>query len=82
MVKGNNIDKILGQVVRELRLSKNLSQEKLAELGNFERSYISKVETGARTVQFVTVVRLALALEIKPSTLVKKIETHLEFDEE
>ncbi len=79
MVKGNDIDKILGQVVREIRLSKNLSQEKLAELGGFERSYISKVETGARSVRFQTVVRLALALDKKPSELIKEFEKHVEF---
>jgi ribosome-binding protein aMBF1 (putative translation factor) len=76
MVKGKDIDRVLGQVVKEIRLSKNLSQEKLAELGEFERSYISKVETGARSIQFITVVRLANALEIKPSELVKKFEKH------
>jgi len=81
MEKGNDIDIILGQVIKELRLSKNLSQEKLAELGGFERSYISKVETGARSVQFITVVRLALALDMKPSILVQKFEEHLDFSE-
>lgn len=79
MSKGDDIDKILGTVIKDLRLSKNLSQEKLAELGEFERSYISKVETGARQIQFVTLVRLALALDVKPSDIVKKVEQHIEF---
>lgn len=79
MVKGNDIDRVLGQVIKEIRLSKNLSQEKLAELGEFERSYISKVETGARAIQFRTVIRLALALEMKPSELVMEFEKHIKF---
>ncbi|WP_409028820.1 helix-turn-helix domain-containing protein [Gracilimonas sediminicola] len=79
MSKGDDIDKILGTVIKDLRLSKNLSQEKLAELGEFERSYISKVETGARQIQFVTLIRLALALDVKPSDIVKKVEEHIEF---
>lgn len=82
MVKGNDIKTVLGEVVRELRLSKNLSQEKLAEIGGFERSYISKVENGKRSVRFVTVVRLALALDIKPSDLVKKCEESIELEED
>lgn len=78
MAKRKDIDKVLGEVVRKHRISKNISQEKLAEIGNFERSYISKVETAARSVRFVTVVRLAKALDIKPSDLVKEIEAQLD----
>ncbi len=76
----NDIDTVLGRVIKEIRLSKNLSQEKLAEIGEFERSYISKVETGARKIQFVTLVRLAQALEVKPSDIVVKIEQLIELE--
>lgn len=75
MVKEKSIEKVLGQVIRQLRLSRKLSQEKLAELGNFERSYISKVENGERAIQFKTVVRFAEAFQIKPSELVKIFES-------
>lgn len=74
MAEEHDIEKILGSVIRELRLSRNLSQEKLAELGGFERSYISKVENGIRAIRFKTVVRFAEAFEIKPSELVRKFE--------
>lgn len=77
MAKERDIEKILGSVIRELRLSRGLSQEKLAELGDFERSYISKVENGERAIRFKTVVRFAKALDIKPSELVKKYEDRL-----
>lgn len=78
MVKGNDIEKELGSVIRKLRLAQNLSQEKLAELGNFERSYISKVENGERSIQFRTVVRFAAAFNIKPSELVREFEKFIE----
>ena len=74
MAEENDIDIVLGKVIRELRLARNLSQEKLAELGEFERSYISKVENGERAIQFKTVVRFAEALGIKPSDLVQQFE--------
>ncbi len=74
MAKERDIEKVLGSVIRELRLSRNLSQEKLAELGDFERSYISKVENGERAIQFKTVVRFAEAFGIKPSELVSLYE--------
>ncbi len=79
MAKENEIEKILGDVIRELRLARNLSQEKLAELGNFERSYISKVENGERAIQFKTVVRFAEAFGIKPSELVQEFEKKTQF---
>ncbi|MBD3617468.1 MAG: helix-turn-helix transcriptional regulator [Gracilimonas sp.] len=74
MAKERDIEKVLGSVIRELRLSRNLSQEKLAELGDFERSYISKVENGERAIQFKTVVRFAEAFGIKVSELAAKFE--------
>ena len=74
MTKEKDIEKLLGDVIRELRLARNLSQEKLAELGNFERSYISKVENGERAIQFKTLVRFADAFEIKTSELVALFE--------
>lgn len=55
-------------------MARGLSQEKLAELGNFERSYISKVENGERAIQFKTVLRFAEAFEIKTSELVVLFE--------
>ena len=76
MAKENEIEKVLGDVIRELRLARNLSQEKLAELGDFERSYISKVENGERAIQFKTVGRFAEAFGIKPSELVQEFEKH------
>ena len=39
-----------GQIVRELRLSKNISQETLADLCGLHRTYISDVELGKRNV--------------------------------
>lgn len=74
MVKEINIEKVLGCVIRDLRVARNLSQEKLAELGDFERSYISKVETGIRSIKFKTVVRMAKALDMKTSELVQEFE--------
>ena len=78
MIKGNEIDIILGEILREERLKKNLSQEKLAEYGEFERSYISKVENGERSIQVKTLIRFAIALELKPSDLITKLEQQIE----
>lgn len=80
MAAENHIDRVLGKVIRDLRVERELSQEKLAELGDFERSYISKVENGIRAIQFRTVIRFAEAFDIQPSELVRKFEVALEND--
>jgi len=38
----------LGEAVRERRQGKNISQEALAEIADFDRTYISLLERGAR----------------------------------
>ena len=81
MVKGTDIRKALGKTVRELRLDKNLSQEKLAELASLDRSYISEIENPEKTASIITVYKLALAVDHKPSALLQKMEVYFEFDE-
>ena len=79
MSKENVVNKIVGSIIREERLKRNLSQEKLAEYGDFERSYISKVENGERAIQVKTLIRFAKALEMKPSDLMIEFEKRISF---
>ncbi len=62
-----------GKRLRSLRKAKKLSQEKLAELANSDRTYISDVELGKRNISIVNISRLALALEIKISDFFKNL---------
>ena len=63
----------LGQAIRERRQGKNLSQEALAEIADFDRTYISLLERGARNPSFTNLCRVAAALSITPSELLKGI---------
>jgi transcriptional regulator with XRE-family HTH domain len=45
---GSMLIKIFGQVLRELREKENISQEKLAEYCELDRTYISLLERGLR----------------------------------
>lgn len=74
MTDGNNIEKAFGQVVRNLRLERNLSQEKLSELSGLDRSYVSEIERGEKTASIRTIVKLAGGLGVLPSNLIVIME--------
>lgn len=59
----------LGEAVRKRREELKLSQEKLAELCNFDRTYISMIERGKRNPSFLNLLRLAEGLSISVSQL-------------
>lgn len=61
-----------GRVLRELRHARGLSQEKLAFLGGFDRTYPSLLERGLRTPTLSVIFRLADVLGITASQLVAR----------
>jgi transcriptional regulator with XRE-family HTH domain len=62
-----------GQRVKELRLSKGFSQEKLAEISDLDRTYIPGIESGKRNVSLVVVEKIANAFGITLSELLNKL---------
>jgi transcriptional regulator with XRE-family HTH domain len=62
----------LGGAIKRLRLSKNISQEKLALLAEVDRSYVGRVERGDNNVAILTLARIANALEISVTELVQE----------
>ena len=63
-----------GQVVRELRRQKGLSQEELADLCGLHRNAIGLLERGERAPLVETVFALSRGLGIKASTIIAKLE--------
>lgn len=53
-----------GEKVRELRISKGLSQEQLAELANVHRTYIGMIERAEKNITLVNIEKLAKALNV------------------
>ncbi|SHG71196.1 Helix-turn-helix [Fodinibius roseus] len=70
MVKGKDIRIAFGLAVKESRLAKNISQEKLAELAHLDRSYISELERGLKSASIVTLFKVSKALDLLPTELI------------
>jgi len=60
-----------GSRVRKLRLEKEFSQEDLSLVCELDRTYISGVERGVRNISLLNIKRLAEALDVTPSELLK-----------
>jgi transcriptional regulator with XRE-family HTH domain len=65
----DEILKLFGERLREIRTERNLSQERLAELAGLDRNYIGQIERAERNVALVNIIRIAKALEIEPQDL-------------
>ena len=56
--------KRLAANIKKVRLDKNISQEELAELCNFDRTYISMLERAKRNPSYLNLLKLAKGFEI------------------
>ncbi len=64
----------VGQVIRQIRKQRKMSQDLLSGLAGIARSHLSMIESGTKQPNFETVWRIATALEMRPSELVAEIE--------
>lgn len=60
---------LFGRKIRELRTAKSTSQEELAWACELDRTYISGIERGIRNPSLKNIIKIANALDIKPSVL-------------
>jgi transcriptional regulator with XRE-family HTH domain len=61
----------LGAAVRARRKALGLSQEALADLAEIDRSHMGKIERGERNVTLLNILRIARAIEVKASDLLR-----------
>jgi transcriptional regulator with XRE-family HTH domain len=66
---------MLAQNIRQLRLKKGLSQEKLARLADISNATLIKIEAGlAKEPTITTVTKIADALEVSIDKLVGRVK--------
>lgn len=66
--------KIFGDNIRKRREELGYSQEELANIAEFDRTYISLIERGKRNLSFLNILRFAKALDVKIEELIKNIK--------
>lgn len=63
-----------GKRVREMRKSKGISQEKLAEMAGIDRSYMGNIERGEKNVTLKKVYEICDTLDVEIQDLIQDID--------
>ena len=64
---------LFGKQLKKLREARDLSQERLGELCDFNRLYIGRIERGERVISFEYMMRIAHVLKVRPAELFKRL---------
>lgn len=71
-------NKAVGQTIRRIRKQKGFSQDVLSGFAGIARTHLTMIESGTKQANFETLWKIALALELRPSELVSRIEAEIE----
>ena len=63
----------IGERIKEVRKSQDISQKNLAYSADLDRSYIASVESGHRNISIVNLEKVANALNVTLSELFKEL---------
>lgn len=69
--------KMVGEQIRYIRKSKDLTQQTLAELTGLQLSYISDVERGERNISLETLYKIVTALDVPATDVFKFTSTEV-----
>lgn len=69
---------LVGLAISSARRKKGLTQEVLSGLSDIGRTHLSAIERGERKPSLETIWRIAAAMNVPPSDLVKEIEQFIE----
>lgn len=71
---------IIGQIVREYREKRQLSQESLSALSGLSRPYIGEIERGESNLSFTSLIAVAHGLGIAASEILREYEKRTAHD--
>lgn len=66
-----NINEFFGKRVRQRRLELKLSQDKLANLAEIDRTYLPDIESGKRNISLIVAEKIAKALNVSLKELLE-----------
>lgn len=66
--------KSFGNTVRQLRETRQWSQEQLAEVADLNRSYVGEIERGRVVASILTIEKIAVAFGVPSSRLLEQSE--------
>lgn len=61
----------LGEAIRQVRVDRGLSQERLADLAEIERSHMGRIERGEANLSFLNLMKIAKVLKSDLSGIIK-----------
>jgi len=67
-------EKNIGQTISDIRKSKEISQEVLSGLAGIARTHLTMIDSGSKQANFMTICKIAAALNMRPSDLVQQME--------
>jgi len=70
-------EKAFGEVLKELRAARKLSQEALADACGLDQTFISLMERGRRQLTLTTLIKLGYACAVPASLIVANVEGKL-----
>lgn len=71
------LEKTFGEILRDVRRERELSQETLAFESGYHPTYIGQLERGQKSPSLRTIMNLAGALQTPGSEILRRIETRL-----
>lgn len=74
----DTLEGAFGSVLRQLRESKGLSQEELADQCSIHRTYVSQLERGLKSPTLRLVWQICASLDVSPLSLITNVQKRME----
>ena len=71
------LERTFGLVLRQLRESKKLSQEELADQCSIHRTYVSQLERGLKSPTLRLIWQICESLNVSPMSMITNVEKHM-----